>query len=332
MSLAVRDGNGAGTSVKTSPDGSDHVPHNNVDTLPTAFTTDTSAIKVAVQAIAAIISGGRLAVDLSTTVVTYLSNIPTLATYLNTLQGAVSGGLLSIASTQLPTTIGTKAKASALATSIATDDPAFYETAVSGTLTSIGTVVAPMTGRRTAGVYVPTSSTLVATLVAEYTIIGAGGWEATNFVDPFTGASSATLVTASGVSAARILYVPPGAVSVRVRPSAFTSGTGTVYVTAGNSDASLVKLDPASTVYDGNKTVTTAGTRVALAASQALTKGVRVRAKDANSGLIYIGGASVSSSSDRLSPAEPTWMDVNNLANVYIDAAVSGDGVTYSAW
>jgi len=89
---------------------------------------------------------------------------------------------------------------------------------------------------------------------------------------------------------------------------------------------------PAATVYDGNKNVTTAGTRVVLASSQALTKGVRIRAKDANTGLIYVGGTGVSSSSDRLAPGEPIWMDVNNLANVWIDAAVNGEGVTFSAW
>lgn len=98
--------------------------------------------------------------------------------------------------------------------------------------------------------------------------------------------------------------------------------------TTGKLDTLHADLSPASAVYTGSKTVSSAGTPVALAASQALTKGVRVRAKDANTGLIYIG----TSTGDRLSPGEPYWIDINNLATVMIDAAVSGEGVTYSGW
>lgn len=99
-----------------------------------------------------------------------------------------------------------------------------------------------------------------------------------------------------------------------------------------NLAAMAAGLAPASAIYSGNKNVTTAGIALALASSQALTRGVRVRAKDANTGLIYIGGASVTTGSDRLTAGESIWIDANNLALVYIDAAVSGEGVTFSGW
>ena len=102
--------------------------------------------------------------------------------------------------------------------------------------------------------------------------------------------------------------------------------------TQGKLDILHTDVGPVSTIYAGNKNVTTAGTPVALAASQALTRGIRMRGKDANTNLIYFGPSSVTSGSDRLAPGEPTWIDANNLANVYIDAAVSGEGVTFSAW
>ncbi len=114
----------------------------------------------------------------------------------------------------------------------------------------------------------------------------------------------------------------------------FTDGLeGFVDGIEGKLDSILATTTPAGTIYDGTKNVTTAGTRVALAASQALTKGVRVRAKDTNTGLIFVGNVStVSSTSDRLSPGEATWIDADNLAIVGLDAAVNGEGVTFSAW
>jgi len=96
MPLPIVNGLGDAATLKSTLDGSAHVPHNNVDTLPAAFTTDTGAIKTAVQALAAIISGGRLAVDLSSTVVTYLANLANIATYLNTLQGVVTAARLAV--------------------------------------------------------------------------------------------------------------------------------------------------------------------------------------------------------------------------------------------
>ena len=119
--------------------------------------------------------------------------------------------------------------------------------------------------------------------------------------------------------------------------------------TLATDDPSLTKLDtlhtdlgttlhsdiaPATTLYGGKAAVTTAGTRVALASSQALTKGVWVRALASNTGLIYVGTSSVSSTAagTDLSPGESIWIDVANLNTVNLDAAVSGEGVKYFGW
>ncbi len=98
-------------------------------------------------------------------------------------------------------------------------------------------------------------------------------------------------------------------------------------------DAIAANQAPPSAAYHNGTNVTTAGTRVVLAASQALTEGVWIRGKDANTGLIYIGGATVSSTNgDRLTAKERVFIRTNNLANVYIDSAVNGEGVTYVGW
>lgn len=87
------------------------------------------------------------------------------------------------------------------------------------------------------------------------------------------------------------------------------------------------------TLISGDKTVTVAGTAEAIASSQRV-RSVTIVAKDNNTGRIYVGGADVSSSVNRGMQAGDVlthtsasgWLD---LADVYIDSSVSGEGVDY---
>lgn len=85
-----------------------------------------------------------------------------------------------------------------------------------------------------------------------------------------------------------------------------------------------------STVGDGSKNVTTAGTRVTLASTTAC-KSVVVMAKLTNTGKIYVGGATVSSTSGiELAAGETISLDVSDLASVQIDSSVNGEGVKFT--
>jgi hypothetical protein len=87
------------------------------------------------------------------------------------------------------------------------------------------------------------------------------------------------------------------------------------------------------------KTVTTSGTAVTLTASRTLVRWATVQALNGNTGAICIGGSDVTCASNRgvrLSAGQSLAMmpigeakDVNryNLATIYIDASVSGEGV-----
>ena len=102
-----------------------------------------------------------------------------------------------------------------------------------------------------------------------------------------------------------------------------SSGNLTSLVTNG------VNVLPYSIVGSGVQTVTTAGTRVALASTTAI-KSVTVRAKSVNTGLIYVGSSIVESSNGfQLSSGETVSIDIDNLSKVYIDSAVNGEGVSY---
>jgi hypothetical protein len=320
--FTVLDGNGAPRVLRSTDSGGVHTPHQKVE-LP-----------------------GTAEADIANTA----TRLATVITSLSALSGFVDG-LEALQTTLAGYVDGLEA---ALAATLSTQVP---DVTATQTLAVVNDAVTVATqGRPYASVAY--SAGFTGTVAAEYTYEGTV-WYATVFLNNVGSAFSTASI--SGAASGRTIIVPIGAIQVRTRVTIATSGSCTATARASFSghpyllgplakasaqcftlatdDPSLTKLDtlhtdvgPASAIYDGNKNVTTAGTRVVLASSQALTKGVRVRAKDANTGLIYIGGATVSSSSDRLAPGEPTWMDVNNLALVYIDAAVNGEGVTFSAW
>lgn len=118
-----------------------------------------------------------------------------------------------------------------------------------------------------------------------------------------------------------------------------TTITGTVAVTQSGTwnigtltsitnPVTTVESAP-TTIYNGKKSVTTAGTRVTLASSQAI-KSVTIKALSTNTGIIYVGDTSVSSSNGyQLSAGESVSMDIANLNTVNLDSSVSGESVTY---
>jgi len=86
------------------------------------------------------------------------------------------------------------------------------------------------------------------------------------------------------------------------------------------------------------KTVTTAGTRVALSASRLMVPSFVIRANAANTGVIYIGDVTVTSANGMFLAASEAnnkfGISVNggkyrefDLSKVYIDASVNGEGV-----
>ena len=120
-----------------------------------------------------------------------------------------------------------------------------------------------------------------------------------------------------------------------------TNGTGVVGLNAGIAEIGNVKnsgifavqsTEVAPTIiYNNKKTVTTAGTRVALASSTTI-KSVTIKALSTNTGIIYVGDSSVASTNGyQLLTGEITSMDIANLNTINIDSSISGEGVTYLA-
>lgn len=88
-------------------------------------------------------------------------------------------------------------------------------------------------------------------------------------------------------------------------------------------------LQALSTLVHGQKTVTTAGTAVAIGSSTTL-RSITIKALPTNTGYIYVGGSGVDSSNGFVLGAnESVSLDFDQLADVYIDSDNNGEGVSY---
>lgn len=87
-----------------------------------------------------------------------------------------------------------------------------------------------------------------------------------------------------------------------------------------------------STVYDGAKTVASAGTAEALG-SQAVKRGVIVQALSTNTGKVYVGGSGVSNASGiELTAGESVPIECDDIADVYIDVDTNAEGVKWTSF
>jgi hypothetical protein len=118
--------------------------------------------------------------------------------------------------------------------------------------------------------------------------------------------------------------------SVAVTNAGITTIAGAVSGTEMQVDVLTIPTNVPTTIGSGTTTVTTAGTRVALAGSTACRK-VSICAKEANTGRIFYGGNAVSATSGAfLYAGASADIEISNLSSVYIDSSVNGEGVQYT--
>ena len=101
-----------------------------------------------------------------------------------------------------------------------------------------------------------------------------------------------------------------------------------------NAGTFAVQIPVVTGIGHGVKTVTTAGTDVALAASTACKK-VTIQAQLDNTGAIAVGGSGVDATVATgtgivLNPGDAYEFEIDNLADIYIDSLVSGEGVRFT--
>jgi hypothetical protein len=89
-----------------------------------------------------------------------------------------------------------------------------------------------------------------------------------------------------------------------------------------------VELTSPTAVTSGKDTVASAGTHEQMA--NVPCKGVSIKALSTNTGMIYLGPDGVAAATGyQLAAGESIDIVIDNLNRIYIDAAVTGEGVTY---
>lgn len=107
-----------------------------------------------------------------------------------------------------------------------------------------------------------------------------------------------------------------------------------VLMTQNIDEAGGIIGKPPTTLIGGEMTVATSGTAVPLAGTPTPIKTVTVVAKAANTGNIYIGDSTVDKTSNKQIPlvaGDAIAIPISDLATVYIDADVNGEGVDFLA-
>ncbi len=88
----------------------------------------------------------------------------------------------------------------------------------------------------------------------------------------------------------------------------------------------------ASSAVSSGQSTTNAGTRKALASTATPILAVVVEGLKANTGLVFVGGSAVSSSTGyQLQAGQAVAFDISDLASVFFDVAVNGEGVAWLA-
>lgn len=87
-----------------------------------------------------------------------------------------------------------------------------------------------------------------------------------------------------------------------------------------------------SSIGDGSKAVTTAGTAETLIGSSTPCKKVLIWCSDGNTGAkAYVGGSTVSSTSGvAIYKGGVTVIEIDDLQKIYVDVDTSGDGVQFT--
>jgi len=128
------------------------------------------------------------------------------------------------------------------------------------------------------------------------------------------------------------VQVAGGTEAKSIRVTIANDSTGLLSVDDNGGSLTIdgsVTLLPLSSCAAGKTTATTAGTTAVLAGSTSISS-VTIKALTSNTGIICIGGSSVTTAAGfQLSPGDAVSLDVDNLADVYLNAFVSGEGVTY---
>lgn len=99
--------------------------------------------------------------------------------------------------------------------------------------------------------------------------------------------------------------------------------------TGGGLDVNVMGSATATTLAHGRKTVATAGTAEAVAATTTIVS-ISVKALGSNLGNVYVGTTGVTAATGyTLEPGDAVSIDIDDPAKVFVDVDNDGEGVEY---
>lgn len=206
--------------------------------------------------------------------------------------------------------------------------PADYPDAA--VLTVLGSVLTELGQKLEAGQSVELGATTLAALETIHSIIDSGTVElgATSLaaLESITAAVSGTVAVSGSVEVSNDAGNPlPVSGTVTANTGLSQPLTDTQLRATPVPVSGTVNPTTPSTLVSFVTTVTTAGTRVQLA-SNAVQAGI-LQAPSTNTGLIYVGGVTVSGSvfGAELQPGQATGIAIDNTNRIYVDASANGD-------
>ena len=105
-------------------------------------------------------------------------------------------------------------------------------------------------------------------------------------------------------------------------------------IMGGGGRGGIVKIESATGIQGGTKTVATAGTAERITATNTLIRRVWIQALPTNTKAIAIGASNVdvtdaSRKGLGLFASQGQWFNVDNLNRIWIDVGVNGEGINY---
>jgi hypothetical protein len=170
----------------------------------------------------------------------YQATQPVSAASLPLPTGAATSALQTTISGQLPTSLGQKTMANSMAVVLASDQSGMathLDKNIAGTITALaGTVALNTNGCSTAMISV--TGTWVATMICEVQA-GDNNWVSQSLINEITGGSNITNITSNS-----LFTIPVGGYTqIRIRSTAYTSGTANITINASSGDNQQLATD-----------------------------------------------------------------------------------------
>jgi hypothetical protein len=111
-----------------------------------------------------------------------------------------------------------------------------------------------------------------------------------------------------------------------------TNGIGKLTANSGVDigDVDVTSVSLPSSIINGKKTIASTTTVAAIGSTETVVSGLNIKAEASNTGIVYVGDSAMTSANGyELAAGETVFLEIDDVATVYIAVSVASDGVTF---